>query len=129
MKVADARRRVVLEKLSPEVDAGRFPVKRCVGEAVRVEVDMFADGHDALGGVVRFRHEADPVDAWTEVALRPVVNDRWYACFQVSRPGSYRYSVTGWIAPFESWRRGLEKKAAAGLDLTSDLEIGAAMLE
>ena len=43
----DGRRRVVIEGISPEVDGGRFPAKRTVGDAVHVEADIFTDGHDS----------------------------------------------------------------------------------
>ncbi len=39
---------VVIEAVTPEVDGGRFPVKRVIGEQVVVEADIFADGHDQL---------------------------------------------------------------------------------
>src|SRR6516164_1751563 len=42
----EGRRRVVIERISPEIDCGRFPVKRVIGETVVVEADIFADGHD-----------------------------------------------------------------------------------
>ena len=48
--------RVVVDAVRPAIDAGRFPIKRTVGETVRVEADIFADGHDMLGGVVKYRH-------------------------------------------------------------------------
>lgn len=54
----DGRKRVVIETVSPEIDAGRFPAKRAVGETVTVEADIFADGHDALAAVLRFKHES-----------------------------------------------------------------------
>ena len=37
MKDEAGRRRVVIDKVRPEIDGGRFPVKRVVGEAVEVE--------------------------------------------------------------------------------------------
>ncbi len=40
--------RVVIESVRPQVDGGRYPVKRVVGEEVQVEADVFADGHDAV---------------------------------------------------------------------------------
>src|SRR5262245_22645261 len=49
------RRRVVIERVWPEIDAGRFPIKRTVGEQVTVTADVFADGHDVLAGVVKYR--------------------------------------------------------------------------
>ena len=52
---ADARR-LIVERLQPEIDGGRFPIKRTVGESVSVTVDLFADGHDLIAGVLKYRH-------------------------------------------------------------------------
>ena len=38
------QRRVVIEHVRPQVDCGRFPIKRVVGERVVVRADVFADG-------------------------------------------------------------------------------------
>ena len=43
---ADALRRVIVERVQPEIDGGRFPIKRTPGESVNVTADIFADGHD-----------------------------------------------------------------------------------
>ena len=48
--------RVVIERIQPEVDGGRFPIKRTVGETVDVSATIFADGHDVLVAVLRDRH-------------------------------------------------------------------------
>ncbi len=45
---AEGRRRAVIGKVTPSVDGGRFPIKRCAGDQVVVEADVFADGHDQL---------------------------------------------------------------------------------
>src|SRR5262249_22295480 len=47
--------RVVIEGVTPEIDGGRFPVKRVVGDTVTVGADVFAEGHDRLAAVLRFR--------------------------------------------------------------------------
>src|SRR6187551_1068104 len=60
----NGRSRVVIERVSPEVDCGRFPIKRTIGEAVVVEADAYADGHDAISLVLLHRREGE--DAWTE---------------------------------------------------------------
>ncbi len=39
---------MIIEGVAPEIDGGRFPIKRTVGEPVVVEADVFTDGHDAL---------------------------------------------------------------------------------
>ena len=45
---SDGRKRIVIESITPQVDGGRFPAKRTVGDQVAVEADVFADGHDAV---------------------------------------------------------------------------------
>ncbi len=37
----EGRRRVVIEGVRPQVDAGRFPIKRVVGDTVNVDADIF----------------------------------------------------------------------------------------
>ena len=71
--VREGRRRVVIEGVTPEIDAGRFPIKRTIDEDVVVEADIFADGHDALRAVLRYRREEDR--AWSETPMEPLLND------------------------------------------------------
>ena len=51
--------RIAIEAITPQVDNGRYPVRRMVGELVTIEADLVADGHDKLAGEVRIR----PADA------------------------------------------------------------------
>jgi starch synthase (maltosyl-transferring) len=51
-------RRVIIERVRPNVDGGRFPIKRTPGEAVAVRADVFADGHDVIVALLRDRHVA-----------------------------------------------------------------------
>lgn len=57
---AALRRRVIVEGLHPEVDAGRFPIKRSAGEDVIVEADIFTDGHDSLAAALLYGRVAAP---------------------------------------------------------------------
>ncbi len=123
----DGRKRIVIEALKPEIDYGRFPIKRTEGEEVAVEADILAEGHDAIAGVLLFRHEDDR--HWTEVPLEPVVNDRWHASFQVRKLGHYRYTIQAWVDPFRTWHRDLSKRIDADEDLPVDFAIGAGLIE
>ncbi|HEX2055666.1 MAG TPA: maltotransferase domain-containing protein, partial [Nitrospiraceae bacterium] len=118
----EGRRRVVIERVRPEVDGGRFAVKRVVGQSVIVEADVFADGHDEIAGVLRYRHETE--QEWTETPLAFVDNDRWRGSFDVSVQGRYYYTVSAWIDHFRSWQRDMRKRVAADQDVTVDLLIG-----
>ncbi len=118
--------RVVIEGVDPEIDCGRFAVKRVIGECVTVEADVFTDGHDAISVVLRHRREED--GEWQETAMRPLVNDRWRAAFPVSEMGEYRYTLQAWIDPFKSWQQSLLKKIAAGQEIALDLKAGAELI-
>ena len=127
MLPSTGRRRVQIEGVSPEIDGGRFPIKRTVGEKVHVEVDMFCDGHDAIAGVILYRPESS--QQWQEAPLSPLVNDRWEGEFTVSEMGSYVYTIMSWVDHFKSWRRDIAKKIDAAQVVPVDWLIGAELIE
>jgi starch synthase (maltosyl-transferring) len=127
---AAGRRRVVVEHVRPEIDGGRFPIKRTVGESVRVTAWVHADGHVVLAAVVRYRPAPKP-DAegeWLERVMQPLGNDEWTAEFDIEQQCPYEYTVCGWVDRFESWRRGLAAKVNAHQDVASELLEGAALV-
>jgi starch synthase (maltosyl-transferring) len=123
----DGRRRVAIEAVSPEVEAGRFPAKRSLGEKVAIEADVFADGHDAVSCIIRYRHHSE--NAWTEVPMVALGNDRWRAEFLAGQLGRYVYTVEGWVDRFQTWRQQLAKRIAAGQDVGPELKVGAQLVE
>ena len=126
VKSTDGRRRVILEGITPAVDGGRFPVKRTVGDQVRVEADIFTDGHDAVSASLLAHREGSK--EWTEIPMRPLVNDRWTAAFRVAELGRYGFKVQGWVDHFETWQRDLMKRIAAESDTAVDYLIGAELV-
>jgi len=122
----NGRLRVVIESVTPQVDGGRFPVKRVLGEEVRVEADVFADGHDRVTADLLFRREEDA--EWERVPMQALVNDRWRGSFRVHGLGRYRYTLEAWVDHFETWRRDLTKRYEAGQDLAVEFQIGARLL-
>ena len=125
--IADGRKRVVIEGVEPEVDGGRYPIKRVLGEAVVVQADAFTDGHDLIACDLLYRPEHSP--EWRQVPMRPLVNDRWEGSFRVPAQGRYRYTVSAWIDAFGTWRRDLAKRAKAGDDLALHFLVGAELVE
>jgi starch synthase (maltosyl-transferring) len=122
----DGRQRVVIEDVAPEIEAGRFPIKRTVGEAVRVRAAVFADGHDSISCHVLYRSHGD--EAWQSEAMKPLGSDLWQAEFRVSKLGRYSYTVEGWIDRFKTWRADLKKRITAGQELSVELAIGAELI-
>jgi starch synthase (maltosyl-transferring) len=123
---ASERARVVIEGVSPEIDSGRFPIKRIVGDAVVVEADIFADGHEVLCCELLHRrsHDRD----WSAARMEDLGRDRWRGSFEVTGSGRWTYTLRGWIDHFATWRRDLVRRLEAGQDVEVDLRIGAALL-
>lgn len=124
------RQRVVIERVAPEVDCGRFPIKRVVGEKVVVEADAFTDGHDAI--TCRLLYRPDGAAEWSEAAMQPLPplqsEDRWRGELTVGKEGRWHYTVTAWVDPFKTWRRDLKKRLVVGQDAALDLRIGAGLI-
>ena len=119
-------RRVVVENVYPEVDGGRFPIKRVVGEQVIVSADVHADGHDKVAAALLYRRAGD--EAWSEVRMEGAGNDRWSAAFGVESLVDYEYTVDGWVDRFGTWRDELSKKFGAGQDVSSELLEGSVLV-
>lgn len=124
---SDGRKRVIIEGITPQVDCGRFPAKRTVGDQVKVEADIFTDGHDAIAASLLAHREGS--EDWTEIPMKPLVNDRWEAAFRVGELGRYGFKVQGWVDHFETWRRDLLKRIKAESDAAVDYLIGADLVE
>ena len=118
--------RAVIDAVLPAVDGGRFPIKRIAGEAVEIEAHCFADGHDKLRVVLRWKSVAASDEY--EVDMKPQPNDVWLAEFTPPSAGRYRYSVVAWVDHFESWRRELERREDRA-DIRIALRTGAALID
>ncbi|MFO1430240.1 MAG: alpha-1,4-glucan--maltose-1-phosphate maltosyltransferase [Candidatus Competibacteraceae bacterium] len=122
----DGRNRVVIEGISPEIDGGRYPIKRTIGQPVVAEIDAFVDGHDVLSCVLQYRKEDQ--DTWTDVTMKLLVNDRWRGEFRVWEIGRYRYTFSAWVDHFKSWRHDLSRRVQRE-DIAIALQVGATLLE
>jgi starch synthase (maltosyl-transferring) len=126
-KEVDGRRRIAIEAVRPEIDCGRFPIKRVVGETVVVEADVFADGHDQIACRVSYWQENSNDVHFA--AMESLGNDRWRAEFPVLQLGRCRYTIEGWVDHFQTWRTDLIKRIETGQDVSVDMLIGAALIE
>jgi starch synthase (maltosyl-transferring) len=116
----DGRNRVVIEAVRPEVEGGRFPVKRTIGDAIEIEADILVDGHDLLAA--RLVHEGG------EIPMLPRGNDVYAATITPTRVGLHRFSVEAWIDAFATFRAGFKKKVEAGQDVRVERLDGARLI-
>ena len=118
--------RLAIEAPSPVVDAGRFPVRRTLGDLVTVEADIIADGHDKLGVALQWRAPGDAT--WQELRMRHLDNDRWTGAFPLERLGIHEYRIQAWRDAFATFADELAKKHAAGVPIALELQEGAALV-
>ena len=117
---------LTIECVEPELDCGRYPVKRVVGDVVRVGADVFKDGHDTLAAQIVVRAPGEP--AWPLPMEFDSDADRWFASFTVDRVGRWRFTVEAWTDLWETWRAGFRKKVDAGVDVRVELKEAALLV-
>jgi starch synthase (maltosyl-transferring) len=119
--------RVVIERVSPEVDNGRFPAKTVAGDTIYVEADIYADGHDTPLARLLYRRAGD--EKWHEAPMLHLVNDRWQGSFIAAATGRYQFTITAWVDRFQTWRQDLQKRVTARQkDLSLQFITGAGLL-
>ncbi|MCW7537843.1 DUF3416 domain-containing protein [Aquabacterium sp. A7-Y] len=125
-KPAAGRARAVIDAVLPNVDGGRFAVKRVCGEPMQVEAHCFTDGHDALRVFLLWRSEGESAHHEVEMTLR--YNDEWLGEFPLEAMGRYFYTVTAWVDHFESWRKELQRRVEPA-DIRIAAQVGAGLLD
>jgi len=118
-------RRILIEDVQPSVDAGKYPVKREVGDVVEVTAAIFRDGHDKLVVWLLFRKPGKK--SWQRA--RMVCNnpglDRWNGSFTVDEMGFHEFAIEAYLDLYGSWASDIRKKVNANVDFQSDALEGA----
>ncbi|GKS56941.1 alpha-1,4-glucan:maltose-1-phosphate maltosyltransferase [Nitrospira sp.] len=110
---------IIIERVEPEIDSGRHPIKREVGDRLEITADIFKEGHDELTCILQYRTHKDEV--WQEAPMRPVGNDRWSGYFDLTQNTRYRYTIGAYVNLYGSWRQEITKKHEAGEHIASEL--------
>src|SRR5690606_27684921 len=95
-------RRIIIQNVYPELDCGRFPVKREVGDVLDVWADVFKEGHDKLAVVLKHRRRDE--SEWHETPMRLAEPglDRWHGVVRLEENARYLYTIEAWTDPFET---------------------------
>src|SRR5919112_1946230 len=117
---------IIIERVQPEIDAGRYPVKRVAGDILQVSADIFKDGHDKIAAVVTYRRTCD--EDWLEAEMRLVENDRWAGEVLLPDNTRYVYTIEAFPDHWATWQDEVEKKVTAGQDVALELLEGRAIL-
>ncbi|MHB1710021.1 MAG: alpha-1,4-glucan--maltose-1-phosphate maltosyltransferase, partial [Acidimicrobiales bacterium] len=119
-------RRVVIDGIRPQVDGGKYPAKAVIGGVVDVSATVFADGHDLVAGDLQYRHSSER--SWSTTTLSGVGADRFGGGFPVAQLGRYQFFLRADVDRWRTWRRDALVRAAAGRNLSIELEVGASLV-
>jgi starch synthase (maltosyl-transferring) len=120
--------RIQIQRVRPQVDCGRYAVKRTVGDSVDVGARIFRDGHELLGAAVRYKSPG--VKKWAEAPLEALGNDEWAGSFPVDAPGEWTFRIEAWVDRVSSFQDELRRKVAGGQEeLAGELVEGAVLLK
>lgn len=118
---------MVIEHVQPEIDGGYFPIKRIIGEKVKVTADIFTDGHDQISAALLFRKLGK--EKWQFSPMSFVGNDLWSGEFTVEEIGIYEYTIEGWVDHLMTWLKDIQKRFQAQEKIKVDLLSGIPLLE
>src|SRR4051794_4422209 len=121
--------RVRISDVTPQIECGRYAVKRLVDESVEVQATIVADGHVQVRAELRYR----PVGTrrWNRVPMVEASDepDRFAASFRVETTGRWEYTVGAWVDAAATWHDELRRKVEAGdTELTAELAVGEQLL-
>lgn len=119
---------ITIEHVSPQIDAGRYAVKREVGDTMDVVCSIFKDGHDLIKAVILCRL-ADS-DEWWETPMTEINHGlaQWYGQLWFGTNARYIYTIEAWVDEYGTWLDGTTKKLEAGQDISLELVEGADMV-
>lgn len=121
------QKRVVIDRVSPQLNGGKFPIKRVVGQMVQVSADVLVDGHDLIEASILYKHEKE--SKWKEIRMYPTYNDEWIGSFTILKQGLYSYKVQGWVDYALNWQHGILRKIDDHQKVNSELLEGITYLE
>ena len=117
--------RVIIDKVSPSVDFGKFPVKFTLSEPVKVRAVLLCDGHESLKGDLLWRNSREK--SWCRTPLVDSGNDIWTASFSPEKLGSYFFTIEASLDKFSKWKREALIKCGADTLTPLDLDQGISM--
>lgn len=121
------RLRAMISNVSPQIEGGRFAIKRVIGDQVAVTADIFTNGHQEIAASLLFHHSNQK--KWQEIPMQLLENDQWIGRFCVDSIGCYFYTIIAWVDEFRTWQKDLQKKFQAHMDICVDLQVGMKMMK
>ncbi|MBF0500345.1 MAG: alpha-1,4-glucan--maltose-1-phosphate maltosyltransferase [Candidatus Riflebacteria bacterium] len=114
-------KRILIERVVPALDNGRYAVKCEVGDRLVVRADVFRDGHEKIVSSLIWRKKGD--QKWERAPMKCINAgiDLWEGSFIPPGIGAFEYAIEAHCDLLGSWAGDVKKKLDAGQDVASDL--------
>lgn len=120
------RNRCIIRNVKPQLENGKYYIKRVAGESVTVSATIFTDSDESVKAVLAYKHISDTT--WSEVPMKLIEQDKFEAEFTVEKTGFYHYKILAWCDELQSWHRIIVKKKELKQDLRNDFFLGSYLL-
>ncbi len=118
---------IVIQDVHPMIDAGRYPVKRIVGDVLKVEAEVFTTGEKHV--CVDLLVKPPSSGAWLRVPMEQVSEDRYVGHYTLLELGSTMYTLEAWVDEYHTWLKGFARWLSSGEDISVDLQDGLNILK
>ena len=85
---------LVIENIRPQIEGGRFMIKREPGDTVTLTADIFRHSHEKYDAAIFYRHVSKK--KWEKAPMHFVDIDQWEGSFTVNNIGYYEYKICAW---------------------------------
>lgn len=122
-----AQQRVAIENVYPQLQEGRYAIKRVEGDLLQVEADILIDGHDLIGARLVLLDQAKV--RLQEIPMFPIQNDRWSAKVVLSHMGGFSFQIEAWVDHIATWQYEVDAKVKDGQRLLVEIAQGIEFLQ
>lgn len=119
--------RIIVTKVSPSVDGGRYPAKAVVNQSISINATVFADGHNRLAARVIWK-KAD-ANAWLSEPMLLLGNDLWEAQIVPHEVGKFYFKIEAWLDRWQNYHHELYEKHHAGIAVELEVHEGQLLLQ
>ncbi|MCV2394061.1 alpha-1,4-glucan--maltose-1-phosphate maltosyltransferase [Actinotalea sp. M2MS4P-6] len=120
--------RIPVVDVQPVLEAGRWPAKAVVGEAVEITARVFREGHDAVAATAVLVGPDGAEHARTRMTVVNKGLDSYRTDLVPDATGRWSFRVEGWSDPYATWVHDASIKVEAGVDVELMLAEGAALM-
>jgi starch synthase (maltosyl-transferring) len=121
--------RIPVMDVRPTVESGRLPAKAVVDEQVPVRATVFREGHGSLGVEVVLLDSVGNEKARARMSDLGTGMDVWGADITPDTEGDWSFAIEAWDDPWGTWWHRASIKVPAGVDIESELEEGARLID